>query len=129
VWEPVSDLMIEVKAQPISLNAESRVKGICQLMDCEILEIRATPITSEEDVDFMIKQFDQVLDSLDRYLSMANSFLRKYREQNKIGEPEMKKSMLIIRKKRREVIKIIIGDYEALGLPEVKECVSKRKRV
>jgi hypothetical protein len=129
-WEYSSlpDLSYIVETQPIKLDTDSRVKGICQLMDQVILDIEEIPIYSYEDVNYMIKQFDEALNSLDRYLLTGNSFLRKYRDKNKIGEEEMRKYMSIIKKKRREVIKLLISYFTDMGLPQVKKRVNKKAR-
>jgi len=73
----------------ISLDAESRVRGVCQLMEGLIFDLRITPSSSEGEVTFTVKSFSTAMDFLDNCLLMAYSFIEKYRRL-KIDEKEEK---------------------------------------
>lgn len=103
--------------QTISLDAEHRVKGVCQLMEGLILEMRVTHMASDEEVDFMAEQFNYAIDSLDYFLSQAYSFLKKYRRLKKIEESDVAKYRQEVERKREDVARVIANEYAALGVP------------
>jgi len=112
--------------QTISLDTERRIKGVCQLMEGVIFEMRVTPMASEEEIDFMADQFNCAIDSLDYFLSQAYSFLEKYRRMKKIGESDEAKYRREVERKRKDVARVIANEYAMLGLPIPK--IHKKER-
>jgi|GEM_PF-1332352 hypothetical protein len=106
--------------QTISLDAEHRVKGVCQLMEGVILEMRVTRMASDEEIDFMANQFNCAIDSLDYFLYQAYIFLKKYRRLKKIEEADVVKYRREVERKRKDVARIIANEYAALGFPITK---------
>lgn len=103
--------------QTISLDTEHRIKGVCQLMEGVILEIRVTRMASDDKIDFVAEQFNYAIDSLDYFLSQAYSFLTKYRQLKKIGESDVAKYRQEVERKRKDVARVIANEYAALGFP------------
>jgi hypothetical protein len=110
----------------ISLDTESRVRGICQLMDGIIFDLYVMCLSSQEDVSAIIHQFSNAMDYLDYYLLLAYGFIEKYRLLKKIDESEVKKYHSIVEKKRNDVAKVIKKEYEMLDLPRIKNLRKKR---
>ncbi|MBM5805103.1 MAG: hypothetical protein FJZ49_03410 [Candidatus Verstraetearchaeota archaeon] len=101
----------------VSLDAESRVRGVCQLMEGLIFDLRITPSSSEGEVAFTIKSFSIAMDFLDNYLLMAYSFIEKYRRLKKIDEKEVKKYRRIVERKRDDIAEVLLKAYVVLGSP------------
>jgi hypothetical protein len=106
----------------ISLDSESRVRGICQLMDGLITDIKVDGYAdSEEGQERLLSQFDSTAESLDRFLEKGYSFISKYRERRTMGEVEETRCRIIIEKKYDVVLAVLKREYAILGIPGVEE--------
>jgi hypothetical protein len=109
----------------IALDTESRVRGVCQLMEGVIFNIRLNDLNSEDDITLMVMQFNSALQCLNKYIIKADNFLEKHKRLKRIGESEVKKYQNIVKKKRREVAKVLKNEYSVLGLPELENFCKK----
>jgi hypothetical protein len=105
----------------VSLDTGTRVKGVCQLMDGVIFSIHLTGTISDDDIALLVQQFNYALQRLNRYILRADLFLEKHRDLNKINNKELREYQRVVKKKRREIIKLLGKEYEALGLPEFED--------
>lgn len=105
----------------VSLDPEKRVRGICQLMEGIISDIRAEgnddPNVRQE---FLLSVFGSALEALDHFLTMGYLFLARYRERGLIRASEERLYRRAMEGKREAVMKILKREYEVLGLPEVE---------
>lgn len=114
-------MFAEENIRVISLDTPTRVKGVCQLMDGVIFNIRLTNFNSEKDITSLVQQFNHALLCLDRYISKADLFLEKHRHLNKISDKELKGYQRIVNEKRKEIMRILMNEYVALGLQEYED--------
>jgi len=117
----------EATVRVVSLDTESRVRGICQLMEGVILTIRIGEADLGGKAAPIIRQFEFALRSLDKYALMADLLLDKHRRLKKINNDELKKHRRTIIAKRKEVTEILRREYDALGLPEFADFGSMMK--
>jgi hypothetical protein len=115
-------MLEEDAAATVSLDSESRVKGICQLMEGLICDIRAEgnddPAVRQE---LLLSMLDSALEALDDYLTMGYCFIARYRERGIISANEEKMYRRVMEEKRDAVMKILKRGHEILGLTEVEE--------
>jgi hypothetical protein len=115
-------MLEEDPTDTVSLDSESRVRGICQLMDGLIYDIKVDGFTdSEEDQERLVSLFDSAVESLDSFLALGYSFIARYRERQIINAKEEVRSRRIIEDKYDAVMKILKREYSVLGMPEVEE--------
>lgn len=106
----------------VSLDYKSRVKGICQLMDGLIFDIKVNGYSdSEEGAERLLSLFDSAVESLDSFLAMGYSFIASYRQKRKIDVKEEGECRREIEEKYDAVMKILKREYAILGMPEVEE--------
>lgn len=104
------------------MDSESRVKGICQLMDGLIFDIKVDGYSDSEGLhERLISQFDSAIESLDEFLAMGYSFIANYRQRRIIGEGEERECRRVMEEKYDAVLKILKREYEILGMLEAEE--------
>ncbi len=106
----------------VSLDPESRVRGICQLMEGLISDVRVEwdddPTVRQE---LLLSMFGSALEALDDFLTMGYCFVARYREKGLISTSEDRLYRKVMEEKRDAVMKILKREYEILGLIEVEE--------
>ena len=106
----------------VSLDSESRVRGICQLMEGLISEIVAEESEDPElSQEMLLSMRDSALEDLDAFLGMGYRFIARYREKGLISTSEERLYRKVMEEKRDAVMKILKREYEILGLTEVEE--------
>lgn len=109
-------------ASTVSLDSETRVKGVCQLMDGLISDIKAEG-NDDPDVrqEVLLSMLSSALKALDDFLTMGYSFVARYRERGLIDAQEERLYRRAMEEKREAVMKILKREYELLGLAEVED--------
>jgi hypothetical protein len=106
----------------VSLDSERRVRGICQLMEGLIYDIRAEgnddPNVRQE---LLLSMLGSALKALDDFLTMGYCFIARYRERRIISASEERLYRGVMEEKRDVVMKILKSGYETLGITEVEE--------
>jgi hypothetical protein len=106
----------------VSLDSETRVRGVCQLMEGLISDIRAEgnddPGMRQE---FLLSMLGSALKALDYFLTMGYSFISRYRERGIISASEESLYRRAMEEKRDSVMETLKREYEILGLAEVEE--------
>jgi hypothetical protein len=105
----------------ISLDLESRVRGVCQLMDGLIYDIKVEGYSdSEGGQERLLSQFDSAVESLDSFLGKGYSFISKYRERRMMGAADERRCRRIMEKKYDAVLGVLKREYAMLGMPGVE---------
>lgn len=106
----------------VSLDTESRVKGICQLMDGLIFDVKVEE-RLEPDVlqERLLSLFEAAVESLDAFLEMGYSFLAKYRERQIVSASEERRCRRIMEEKYDAVLLVLKREYAILGMTGVEE--------
>lgn len=115
--------MLEDEDLPaVSLDSKKRVRGICQLMDGLISDIRAEA-NDDPDVrqEQLLSMLGSALEALDDFLTMGYCFIAKYRERGLISAHEEQLYRKTMEEKRDAVTKILKREYEILGPSGVEE--------
>jgi hypothetical protein len=106
----------------VSLDSESRVRGICQLMDGLIYDIKVDGYAdSEVGQERFLSQFDSAVESLDSFLEKGYSFFAKYRERRIMGAAEERRCRKIVEKKYDAVLGVLKREYAMLGMTGAEE--------
>jgi hypothetical protein len=106
----------------VSLDSESRVRGICQLMEGLISDIRAEG-NDDPDVrqELLLSMLASALKALDDFLTMGYCFIARYRGRGILNASEEQLYRRTMEDKRDAVMKILKREYEILGITEVEE--------
>lgn len=106
----------------VSLDMDSRVRGICQLMDGLIYEMKIDGYAgSGEGQGRFLSQFDSAVESLDSFLEMGYSFITKYRDRRIMNATDEGRCRRILEKKYDAVLTILKREYDMLGMPGGEE--------
>ena len=90
-------------------------------MSSVIFSFRVSNSDSETDISIAIKRIDLATQLLNKYRSMGEKLLKESKRLKKINTNDAKKYQKVIRKKEKEIIKILENDCKTMGLPLLEE--------